>query len=485
MMEENSRGWDSGGMVLETLRKRGWCLEDTDRLKAIIDIQSALADDRSRLVDSVESELLNSDLRSIAAKSLPQPSLLRNASTFLHGPKISSVRDISKSSVDEFLKNSGDRRVLRLCLTDGHYEITAVEYSHIPSIPDNVVPGTKILILAEAVVTSLMQVVRGSFPKFVVLYSVDHRKFVLVSDQIRLENKVAVHNGIVCLNPKVLTVLGGVVQSLYEEWEMNQKYSGFSRSSLRKLENRDTGGPPQFVKLQVGSSSGIADYNSSRSRKPVAVVGEAEMRPTSTADYNSSRSRKPIAVVGEAGLRPTDFQQDPNQKADANLQSKPPQERAEDKASSSSGTRPKEVVESVPVQNQAAAQKLLQKLNHPSQNDRHHRGWKHRGKGKQEDPVVFTLEEYENRKAQTKPSIKDWDLDISRDEHLARQLQNQLDLEDSRVGRGTYEDKAQDIRMSMFAYERDSDSSHQMGQGGRGRGRGRGKGRGRGRGRHG
>ncbi|XP_028237446.1 tudor domain-containing protein 3 isoform X1 [Glycine soja] len=448
MMEENSRGWDSGGMVLETLRKRGWCLEDTDRLKAIIDIQSALADDRSKLVDSVESELLNSDLRSIAAKSLPQPSLLRNASTFLHGPKvlqISSVRDISKSSVDEFLKNSGDRRVLRLCLTDGHYEITAVEYSHIPSIPDNVVPGTK----------------------------------------IRLENKVAVHNGIVCLNPKVLTVLGGVVQSLYEEWEMNQKYSGFSRSSLRKLENRDTGGPPQFVKLQVGSSSGIADYNSSRSRKPVAVVGEAEMRPTSTADYNSSRSRKPIAVVGEAGLRPTDFQQDPNQKADANLQSKPPQERAEDKASSSSGTRPKEVVESVPVQNQAAAQKLLQKLNHPSQNDRHHRGWKHRGKGKQEDPVVFTLEEYENRKAQTKPSIKDWDLDISRDEHLARQLQNQLDLEDSRVGRGTYEDKAQDIRMSMFAYERDSDSSHQMGQGGRGRGRGRGKGRGRGRGRHG
>lgn len=45
------------------------------------------------------------------------------------------------------------------------------------------------------------------------------------------------------------------------------------------------------------------------------MVGEAELRPTSTADYNSSRSCKPIAVVGEAGLRPTDFQKDPNQKA--------------------------------------------------------------------------------------------------------------------------------------------------------------------------
>lgn len=71
-----------------------------------------------------------------------------------------------------------------------------------------------------------------------------------------MENKVAVHSGIVCLNPKALTVLGGVVQSLYEEWEMNQKYSGFSRSSLRPLEDRETGGPPPFVKLQVGSSSG-------------------------------------------------------------------------------------------------------------------------------------------------------------------------------------------------------------------------------------
>lgn len=59
--------------------------------------------------------------------------------------QINSVRDISKSSVDEFFRNSGDRRVLRLCLTDGHSEITAVEYSHVPSIPDNVVPGTKVM----------------------------------------------------------------------------------------------------------------------------------------------------------------------------------------------------------------------------------------------------------------------------------------------------------------------------------------------------
>ncbi|MED6197140.1 hypothetical protein PIB30_118168 [Stylosanthes scabra] len=213
-MTESGDDSDSGTLV-ETLRRRGWCLQQTDELKATVMIQSALSHHTSTLVDSVESELLNADLRSIGAKSLPEPSLLRSSPlSYLHGPKvlqISSVRDISKSSVDDVSRNSGDRRLLRLCLTDGHFEITAIEYSHILSIPDSVAPGTK----------------------------------------IRLENKVAVHNGIACLSPKVVTVLGGVVQSLYEEWQMNQKYSGFSRSSLRQLEDRDTGGPPPFVKLQV------------------------------------------------------------------------------------------------------------------------------------------------------------------------------------------------------------------------------------------
>lgn len=69
--------------------------------------------------------------------------------------QISSVRDISQSSVDEFLRNSGGRRLLRLCLTDGHSEITAVEYSHVPSIPDNVVPGTKVMPFLSSVVETL------------------------------------------------------------------------------------------------------------------------------------------------------------------------------------------------------------------------------------------------------------------------------------------------------------------------------------------
>lgn len=76
--------------------------------------------------------------------------------------------------------------------------------------------------------------------------------FQLYFLQIRLDNKVAVHSGILCLNPKVLTIMGGIVSSLYEEWQLSQKYSGFSRSSLRPSQNENGVGPPPFEKLQIG-----------------------------------------------------------------------------------------------------------------------------------------------------------------------------------------------------------------------------------------
>lgn len=59
------------------------------------------------------------------------------------------MRDISKSTVAESLASSGSsgKRLLRLKLTDGHSDVVAIEYTHIPSIPDNVVPGTKVYVM--------------------------------------------------------------------------------------------------------------------------------------------------------------------------------------------------------------------------------------------------------------------------------------------------------------------------------------------------
>lgn len=42
------------------------------------------------------------------------------------------------------LKASSGHRLLRFGLSDGHSEITAIEYSHIPSVLEDIPPGTKV-----------------------------------------------------------------------------------------------------------------------------------------------------------------------------------------------------------------------------------------------------------------------------------------------------------------------------------------------------
>lgn len=81
-MEESS-----GDAAIETLRSRGWCFGDLEQVKAMILIHSALADDTRTVVNSVESELTNMDLKSVCAKSLPDPITLRKSSHLL-GPKV-------------------------------------------------------------------------------------------------------------------------------------------------------------------------------------------------------------------------------------------------------------------------------------------------------------------------------------------------------------------------------------------------------------
>lgn len=67
---------------------------------------------------------------------------------FLCVDQISSARDISRSSIEDFSGNSSSERLLRLTLTDGHSEVTAIEYTHIPAISNDVVPGTKVCLFS-------------------------------------------------------------------------------------------------------------------------------------------------------------------------------------------------------------------------------------------------------------------------------------------------------------------------------------------------
>lgn len=415
---------------MERLRQRGWSFDNAAHVRAVIMIQRALIDDPSdaaALAVAVESDLLNTDLRSVGSRTLPD----RKAS-HLHGPmvlQISAVRDIARSSIDEASKSSGGNRMLRLTLTDGHSEMTAIEYAHIPSLPDDVVPGTK----------------------------------------VRLEKKVAVYSGILCLTPTTLTVLGGVVQSLFDEWQMNRKYSGFSRDSLKLSQQSDAGGPPPFEKLQIRASARQSTHQRRYSNNPETSNGKK---------FEGRESLMPLENRSVVGQKNLEIKEDVVGNSSGTT---PPTGKDEEKPTRSE-SRPKEVADSAPVQNQAAAQKLLRKMNQQGMQNQHFKGRRNRGKGKEEEAPVFTLNEWEQRNAVPKQP------NMIHDEELAWQLQNQFDLEDAHhVLEGPNETEAERIRRNMFSYERDDDRNHSGGYGGgrRGRGRGRGRGRSRGRGRRG
>lgn len=60
-----------------------------------------------------------------------------------------------------------------------------------------------------------------------------------------------IRDGLVCLTPKEVTVLGGYVQSLTEEWQMKKKYANLARSQ----ESKAGVGPPPFEELQIRTGS--------------------------------------------------------------------------------------------------------------------------------------------------------------------------------------------------------------------------------------
>ncbi|PWZ09853.1 Tudor domain-containing protein 3 [Zea mays] len=416
--------------LLQSLAERGWRFRDpTDEA-----IQALLLASPTPSPEAVESELVSMDLRMFGGKCLPDRTAAGGTSkrlSYLHGPvvlQIVSLRDIYHSSIDASFKNPQQRRLLRFGLTDGICEAVAIEFSPIPFITEEIAPGTK----------------------------------------IRLENKVPINNGILCLSAKNVTVIGGTVQSLYEEWQMNQKYSGLSRPSLRLSPSDDGVGPPPFEKLDI-------EARPCRETK-VQAYPDVFM----TCDLSSFYKARKLAV--NSGGKP--MNEDSNDENRDNIESKVESKQI------TQDSRPKEVSEAVPVQNQAAAQKLLQKMSQAVPEDRRGRGHRFKGKGKEEDAQVFTLDEWEKRKAiGSKPAAESYVHDTSRDEELARQLQEQLDLEDLHGGAGAgvlhggaESSDAERLRMSMFSFSGPDEAG-----GGRrdfrGRGRGRGGGRRRGRGR--
>ncbi|XP_070661951.1 uncharacterized protein [Malus domestica] len=71
-------------------------LRDHEQVEAMILLHSALSDDKRTVVNSVEAELTNMDLKSISARSLPDPLTLQKSSHLLGSKVLQSSRRLLK-----------------------------------------------------------------------------------------------------------------------------------------------------------------------------------------------------------------------------------------------------------------------------------------------------------------------------------------------------------------------------------------------------
>eukprot|EP00240_Pyramimonas_obovata_P014112 CAMPEP_0118949916 /NCGR_PEP_ID=MMETSP1169-20130426/50465_1 /TAXON_ID=36882 /ORGANISM="Pyramimonas obovata, Strain CCMP722" /LENGTH=211 /DNA_ID=CAMNT_0006896645 /DNA_START=17 /DNA_END=648 /DNA_ORIENTATION=+ len=152
-------------------------------------LRKVIATVGARLED-VKKALLDADLRQIGESALPD-NVNRVGKSTIKGNfvlQLMAVDDVSQPSAASGGSSGGKHRMLRLKVTDGKMTAVAVEYRPVGQLNSDLPPGTKLLI-----------------------------------------TDAHIQSGIIMLQEKMMKVLGGRVDALLEEWEVQRKYKGLER----------------------------------------------------------------------------------------------------------------------------------------------------------------------------------------------------------------------------------------------------------------
>ncbi|XP_003745462.1 tudor domain-containing protein 3 [Galendromus occidentalis] len=180
----------------DQLEQRGWFLTD----EAIAELSEGI--EKLSAIDVIQ-RALDTDLSEIGSGSIPEELAknLKNAEK-VSGPavyQIQRIRNVSAPKSDQ--DNERDNKMLRIYLTDGVTQFSAVLSGKSSVSIKNTCPGTKILLNPQS---------------------------------------VPVCNGIIILSERDFKVLGGTVQKLVDKWKLAKDLSQHKRSS-------GEAGPPPWV----------------------------------------------------------------------------------------------------------------------------------------------------------------------------------------------------------------------------------------------
>ncbi|CAL8466403.1 g5939 [Coccomyxa elongata] len=434
---------------MQILIDSGWSLKD--------DVWQDLAVQTSAA--PLQDLVLDLDLRKAGKGALPDD-VARAEAKMVHGPHVLQVvacDDVAQPS--KGVAGSSKQRVLRLKLTDGKTTCKAVETRPIQSIdPDSLAPGTKVCI-----------------------------------------SNASVKAGLLLLDPKSLKVLGGKVAELQEAWEFQRKFGAGAARSAEATDAAAAERPPPFQTFIPGKTRAprrpmtATDADSDAHKDHAGHSACAAVPPQQRRDPGPASSRATAGIAPPPGFDPLPETVRPasDGAAAANMAQSGPlrtstARREVSKAGPALGGPRGGPGGGIPGRmgpSAAAKAKLQERLATSEQGSRGRgvqrgRG-RRRGRFHEDEESGMTLDEWEAQqksKAASGLQLNGRQGQVLSDEELARQLQQQLDMEDSLQD---YDFQQQprsavdDLKASLFAYERPAEDIGYRGRRGRGRGRGR------------
>lgn len=387
---------------------------------------------------------LDTDIRKRGVSRLPAE--IRSVSALtIDGPlicQISEILDISRP-----LKVPGSSSVpVHTCqLSDGSTTVTAVElHANVKQFSPSTPPGTKVRLRGARV-----------------------RCGVLLADDATFE------------------VLGGKVQHLVDAWEAQAKYGGLVRVSRRSIANM---GPAFSLFDPTRNPKGSRQVRESRDARPALQ----QLPGHYGAMHDGDARVPPVDTQGQAAMREGARQSE----VAPSSSGAGPEVSGERNSANVVGSRASEagVQAAESVKNAELVRQKLQKkfrgevTDLVQRTDSHGRGRGRRkgGRGRRggftesDGPAMMTLDAWET--SQRAPSGAAVQGVSCSDEELARQLQEQFDLEERAASQQPGHQGAD--TSGFFAPSNAGMDNDGGGRHGKGKGRGRGRGRGHGRGLH-
>ncbi|EKX38136.1 hypothetical protein GUITHDRAFT_115689 [Guillardia theta CCMP2712] len=203
--------------------------------------------------------LYDSDLKRFGSGSLPE-AVNRMDGESVKGPIVVQLTKCVNVSEPSHSQHAASRNTLLLySFTDGKRECVALQMEPIKGLGLETPPGTKLKI-----------------------------------------HNVNVKSGVLLLGSGCCTVLGGVVQSLKEEWETSKKYGNSARKMMiqdaaKKAQSEDFEPPPKFESLDAGRNRQQESRNNASAnapRKESAKTKNANDAPSNTPRQKSGQEHK-------------------------------------------------------------------------------------------------------------------------------------------------------------------------------------------------